>query len=121
MRGTQQSIVIMVVVGVIAVSIGTVIGAVSGFFRGWRDSVLMRFTDIIITIPVIVVGAVVGKAVGNQGALALAIVLGLFAWTGLARLVRAEVLSLRGGRAKPFYCRGPEGMIVEFVEYPFGS
>ena len=33
----------------------------------------------------------------------------------------SEVLSLRGGRAKPFYCRGPEGMIVEFVEYPFGS
>ncbi|WP_082599167.1 ABC transporter permease [Yonghaparkia sp. Soil809] len=95
MRGTQQSIVIMIVVGAIGVSIGTVIGAISGFFRGWRDSVLMRFTDIIITIPVIVVGAVVGKAVGNQGAFALAIVLGLFAWTGLARLVRAEVLSLR--------------------------
>jgi len=33
----------------------------------------------------------------------------------------SEVLSLRGGRAKPFYCRGPEGIIVEFVEYPFGS
>ena len=33
----------------------------------------------------------------------------------------SDVLSLRGGRAKPFYCRGPEGMIVEFVEYPFGS
>ncbi len=95
MRGTQQSIVIMVVVGAIGVTIGTVVGAISGFFRGWRDSVLMRFTDIIITIPVIVVGAVVGKAVGNQGALALAVVLGLFAWTGLARLVRAEVLSLR--------------------------
>ena len=30
----------------------------------------------------------------------------------------SEVQSLRGGRAKPFYCRGPEGMIVEFVEYP---
>ncbi|MFP5289541.1 MAG: ABC transporter permease [Actinomycetes bacterium] len=95
MRGTQQSIVIMVVVGIIGVTIGTVVGAISGFFRGWRDSVLMRFTDIIITIPVIVVGAVVGRAVGNQGAFALAIVLGLFAWTGLARLVRAEVLSLR--------------------------
>lgn len=95
MRGTQQSIVIMFVVGIIGVTIGTVVGAISGFFRGWRDSVLMRFTDIIITIPVIVVGAVVGRAVGNQGAFALAIVLGLFAWTGLARLVRAEVLSLR--------------------------
>ena len=33
----------------------------------------------------------------------------------------SEVLSLRGGRAKPFYCKGPEGMIVEFIEYPFGS
>ncbi|MDO8336714.1 MAG: ABC transporter permease [Microcella sp.] len=95
MRGTQQSIVIMFVVGIIGVTIGTVVGAISGFFRGWRDSVLMRFTDIIITIPVIVVGAVVGRAVGNQGAFALAVVLGLFAWTGLARLVRAEVLSLR--------------------------
>lgn len=33
----------------------------------------------------------------------------------------SEVLSLRGGRAKPFYCRGPENLIVEFVEYPFGA
>jgi hypothetical protein len=33
----------------------------------------------------------------------------------------SEVLSLRGGRAKPFYCRGPEGIIVEFVEYPFAA
>ena len=33
----------------------------------------------------------------------------------------SEVQSLRGGRAKPFYCRGPEGLIVEFVEYPFGA
>ena len=33
----------------------------------------------------------------------------------------SEVLSLRGGRAKPFYCKGPEGIIVEFVEYPFGA
>ena len=33
----------------------------------------------------------------------------------------SEVQNLRGGRAKPFYCRGPEGIIVEFVEYPFGS
>lgn len=33
----------------------------------------------------------------------------------------SAVQSLRGGRAKPFYCKGPEGIIVEFVEYPFGS
>lgn len=95
MRGTQQSIVIMVLVGLIATTIGTVIGAVAAYYRGAVDSVLMRFTDVIITIPVIVVGAVVGRAIGGQGAFFLAIVLGLFVWTGLARLVRAEVLSLR--------------------------
>ena len=33
----------------------------------------------------------------------------------------SEVLTLRGGRAVAFYCRGPEGLIVEFVEYPFGT
>jgi catechol 2,3-dioxygenase-like lactoylglutathione lyase family enzyme len=33
----------------------------------------------------------------------------------------SQVLSLRGGRAKPFYCKGPEGLIVEFVEYPMGA
>ena len=33
----------------------------------------------------------------------------------------SEVQSLRGGRAKPFYCRGPEGVMLEFVEYPFGA
>jgi peptide/nickel transport system permease protein len=95
MRGTQQSIVIMVVVGLIATTIGTVIGAVAGYYRGWVDAILMRFTDVIITIPLIVIGAVLGLAFGNLGAFVLAIIIGLFTWTGLARLVRADVLSLR--------------------------
>lgn len=95
MRGTQQSIVIMLIVGFIATVLGTVIGAVSGYYRGWVDSVLMRFTDVIITIPLIVIGAVLGLAFGGLGAFVLAIIIGLFTWTGLARLVRAEVLSLR--------------------------
>jgi peptide/nickel transport system permease protein len=95
MRGTQQSLMVMVIVGVLATVIGTVLGALSGYYRKAVDSVIMRFTDIIITIPVIVIGAVLGRAVGNLGAVALGIVLGLFAWTGLARLVRAEFLTLR--------------------------
>ena len=95
MRGTQQSIVIMLIVGFIATVLGTVIGAVAGYYRGWVDSVLMRFTDVIITIPLIVIGAVLGLAFGGLGAFVLAIIIGLFTWTGLARLVRAEVLSLR--------------------------
>ena len=95
MRGTQQSLTIMVTVGLIATFIGTVIGAVAGYYRGWTDAILMRFTDVIITIPVIVIGAVLGKKFGIAGALILAAILGLVLWTGLARLVRGEFLTLR--------------------------
>ena len=95
MRGTQQSIVIMVVVGLMATAIGTTIGALAGYYRGWVDAVLMRMTDIIITIPVIIIGAVLGIALGGFGAFVLALILGAFSWTGLARLVRGEFLSLR--------------------------
>jgi len=95
MRGAQQSLMVMVIVGLVATTIGTVLGAVAGYYRGLIDSVLMRFTDIIITIPVIVIGAVLGRAFGSLGAGVLGIVIGLFAWTGLARLVRGEFLSLR--------------------------
>ena len=94
-RGAQQSVMVMVVVGLIAGLVGTFIGAISGFFRGWIDNVLMRFTDLIITIPTVIIGSVIGAKLGNLGVLPLAIFLGLFAWTGLARLVRGEFLTLR--------------------------
>ncbi len=92
MRGTQQSLQITVIVGLIATTIGTVIGSVTGFYRKWVDSVLMRFTDIVITIPVIVIGAVLGRTYGIQGAGVLGVILGLVLWTGMARLVRGEFL-----------------------------
>lgn len=95
MRGTQQSIVVMVVYGLIAGIIGIVVGAVAGFFRGWWDAVLMRLTDVIIIIPVVLLGAVVGRTWGNLGAAGLALMLGLFGWAVLARLVRGEFLGLR--------------------------
>jgi ABC-type dipeptide/oligopeptide/nickel transport system permease subunit len=95
MRGAEQSIMVMLIVGLIGGLLGTVIGAVSGFFRGWVDAILMRFTDFIITIPSIIIGAVLGFKFGNLGVVALAIYLGLFSWTGLSRLVRGEFLSLR--------------------------
>ena len=95
MRGTQQSLQIMVIVGLVATFIGTVVGAISGYYRGFTDSVLMRFTDVIITIPVIVIGAVLGRKFGVAGVVPLALILGSVLWTGLARLVRGEFLSLR--------------------------
>ncbi|MFB1428437.1 ABC transporter permease [Micrococcus endophyticus] len=97
MRGTQQSMIIAAIVGLLSTVIGAVIGAVSGYFGGWIDSVLMRLTDLIIVIPLLVLAAVLGKMASgaNMGILPLALVLGLVTWTSLARLVRGEVLSLR--------------------------
>jgi peptide/nickel transport system permease protein len=95
MRGAQQSITVMFVIGIVAAFIGTVLGAISGFFGKWVDAAIMRFTDLIITVPALIVGAVIGIQVGNLGVFMLALFLGFFTWTGLARLVRGEFLSLR--------------------------
>ncbi len=95
MRGAQQSIMVMLIIGAIGGLLGTMIGAISGFFRGWTDAILMRITDFIITVPVIIVGSVIGFRFGNLGVVVLALMLGFFAWTGLSRLVRGEFLTLR--------------------------
>lgn len=94
MRGTQKSIIIAVLVGAIATFIGAIVGAVAGYFRGWVDEVLMRITDLFIVIPLLVLAAVLGQ-MASGSILALAFVLGLLTWTGLARLVRGEILTLR--------------------------
>lgn len=95
MRGTQNSLLVMVVIGLLATTIGIVMGSVSGFLRGRTDNVLMRFTDMIITIPVIMIGAILGAWVGSATPIVLALALSLVTWTSMARLVRGEFLSLR--------------------------
>jgi peptide/nickel transport system permease protein len=94
MRGTQRSLIIAFVVGIVSTVIGTVVGALAGYFRGWIESVLMRLTDLFIVIPLLVLAAVLGQMSGSNIWL-LAVMLGVVTWTGLARLVRGEVLSLR--------------------------
>lgn len=100
MRGAQLSIIIMLVIGIVGGLIGVVVGSVSGYFRGWIESVLMRLVDIVIIIPLIILAAVLGRVAGGtfQGTaavVALGVFVGLAIWTGLARLVRGEFLSLR--------------------------
>lgn len=94
MRGTQQSLTVMFLVGICSLIVGVIIGSISGFYRGWADSLLMRFTDVIIIIPIIVIGAIFGSIFGGN-AIVFGIFLGLLSWTGLARLVRGDFLALR--------------------------
>ncbi|MDI6728419.1 MAG: ABC transporter permease [Thermodesulfovibrionales bacterium] len=85
-------------VGFIAVGIATIIGmllgAVSGYYGGWTDRAIMRFIDIMLSIPtfflVLAVIAFVGPSIWN-----IMIVIGFTSWMGVARLVRAEFLSLK--------------------------
>lgn len=95
MRGVQTTLTVIFILGLLTTMIGVLIGAVAGYFGGIIDAVLMRFTDIILIIPLLLITAVAGFAFNASGVLSLAIVLGVFSWTGLARLVRAEFLALR--------------------------
>lgn len=94
MRGTQQSLTVMFITGLLSTALGIIVGALAGYYRGFVDSVLMRLTDVLMIIPVLVLAAVLGRAFGGSAPV-LAGVLGLVAWPGLARLVRGEFLSLR--------------------------
>jgi ABC-type dipeptide/oligopeptide/nickel transport system permease subunit len=95
MRGAQQSLFIAFTVGIVSTLAGTIIGAVAGYFRRRTEAALMRFTDVMIAIPTLVIAAVVGQMVGDLGILVLGAFLGLVIWPRTARLVRGEVLSLR--------------------------
>lgn len=95
LRGAQQSILIAVVAGLVATFVGTVIGAVAGFYRGWVDNVLMRFVDVMLTIPLLVVAAVLGRRYQGDSIYITALVIASVSWLGLSRIIRAEFMSLR--------------------------
>ena len=90
----RVSLSVGLVAAIISAIIGTTIGLVSGFVGGRVDNLLMRFTELVMTFPtffaVILLIAIVGNSVFNVMA-----VIGFLGWTGKARLVRGQVLSLR--------------------------
>jgi peptide/nickel transport system permease protein len=92
--GTRVSLSVGIITGLLAASLGTLIGLLSGYAGGWIDGLLMRLVDTIIAFPtlVIVLAAVslLGSGLGN-----IILIISLLTWTGTARLVRAQVLSLR--------------------------
>jgi peptide/nickel transport system permease protein len=97
MHGTLQDIQIALTVAAIATVFGTLIGAVAGFYGGKVDTLLMRFVDLILVIPILVVLIVLAHLIAQQANnwIWLAIIIGALSWTYIARLVRADFLSLR--------------------------
>jgi peptide/nickel transport system permease protein len=97
LQGTATSIKTALVVAVIATVIGTLIGAAAGYYGGWLDAALMRFTDLILVVPLLAVLLVLSNKFSKQanGWVFVALLLALLLWTYLARLVRGTFLSLR--------------------------
>ncbi|MBV7340200.1 ABC transporter permease [Chloroflexi bacterium TSY] len=91
---SRVSLSVGIVAVAISISIGTLLGAVSGYYGGWIDIGIQRFTDIVMCFPtliiIIAIVAIVGPSIYN-----VMIVIGLLGWTETCRLVRGQFLSLR--------------------------
>jgi ABC-type dipeptide/oligopeptide/nickel transport system permease subunit len=97
LRGAQKSVQVALMVAILATTIGAVIGALAGYYRGWVDSALMRFTDLVLTIPSIAILAVLAATVAQEAGnwFFIGLILALLQWTYIARVVRGTFLSLR--------------------------
>ncbi len=106
--GTRISMGVGILVALSSALIGLLIGALAGYYGGWIDSILMRITDALLslpTIPVLIVVAAIDLqkvpfinailSSGSESVLKLIFILCLFSWMPVARLVRGSILSLR--------------------------
>jgi ABC-type dipeptide/oligopeptide/nickel transport system permease subunit len=94
-KATQTSLMIGLAAVVIIVAIGVFIGSIAGFVGGWVDNLLMRFVDIMLSLPGLFVILMITAFFGQGSALVVIMAIGLTGWTTAARLVRAEFLTLR--------------------------
>ncbi len=106
--GGQISLFIGVLAVFMEITLGTLIGGIAAYYGGWVDNLLMRFTEAMIAIPSLFLLIVLAKFIGRQvgqvvilgrtfsGSIGIVIlVIGLTSWMALARIVRANVLSLK--------------------------
>jgi peptide/nickel transport system permease protein len=92
--GARISLLIGTVVVGLAASLGTIVGLIAGYTGGWLDESLMRLTDVFLAFPALILAMAISGALGpslNNAMIAIAVV----SWPIYARLVRAQVLSLR--------------------------
>ncbi len=107
-HGGQISLFVGITAVLISVSLGTLIGGLAGYFGGWVDALLMRFTEAMLSIPQLFLLIVLGKFIGRDiqtitlfgkdfsgSVMIVIVVIGFTSWMFLARIVRANVLSLK--------------------------
>jgi len=94
--GGMASLLIALAATAIALAIALVLGLAAGYAGGWVDAALMRLTDTFFAFPSILLAMVLVAVAGKPSVALVFLALGATGWTGLARLVRAQVLTVRG-------------------------
>ena len=92
--GGRVSIIVGLMAVVVSTTIGTVLGTISGFEGRWIDTIIMRVTDIFLSFPLLLL-VIVLMTILKPSATNVIVVIGIFTWTGTARIVRGQVLSIK--------------------------
>lgn len=93
--GSRYVLLTCAIAGLFAVGLGTAVGLLAGFHRGVSDTLLMRVTDFVLTVPGLPVLVVLSTVWAFGSPLEMGLVLGITGWGGIARAVRSQTLSLR--------------------------
>jgi peptide/nickel transport system permease protein len=104
--GAQVSLEVACIATIVGMLIGIVMGATAGYFGGWIDTIISRLTEMVMAFPLLLFAIALGSTVGprlndvtlgflGKGVLTLVLVISLFSWFYPARIIRAQVLSLR--------------------------
>ncbi|HPT54209.1 MAG TPA: ABC transporter permease [Fervidobacterium sp.] len=92
--GTRTAFFIGLTVTIISTLFGILIGSISGYYGGWIDEILMRITDVFMSIPFLLAAMVLTTILGN-GIDKIMIAMTVFGWMGAARLIRANILQVK--------------------------
>ncbi|MBN1678198.1 MAG: ABC transporter permease, partial [Candidatus Thermoplasmatota archaeon] len=93
--GAKTSIIVGIFSAIIASVLGALVGLYSGYVGGWKDEVIMRANDVVLSIPWLVLMIIVAAMLQKIDLTGIILIIGLTGWSATARMVRAQVLSLR--------------------------
>jgi peptide/nickel transport system permease protein len=93
--GARNVLTVALIAAVMTILIATTVGMLSGLIGGWVDSVLMFFTNIILTVPSMPIMMLLATVMSADNPIAFGFVLSIWSWAGLARAVRAQIMSVK--------------------------
>lgn len=95
LHGARISLVVGVAATAISLAIGLTLGALSGYYGGWVDNLIMRFTDMVFAFPAPLFVIAVAAVFERRSIVVLFWILGLIGWPGIARIVRGKVIEVK--------------------------